>query len=105
MGTADEEQGKVQRWSAGQKERVVLRLLRGESLEIVAREESVAAHRLVEWREAFLSAGREGLKRRRSDPAERKLKDAQAKIGELTMKLELLEGKDRLLRHGRRSKS
>ncbi len=101
----DQERKNVQRWSAGQKERVVLRLLRGESLEVVTREEGVAAHTLAEWREAFLRAGREGLKRRRSEPLERELKDARAKVGELTMKLELLEGKDDLLRRGRRSKS
>lgn len=95
--------GKVKRWGVKQKRRVVLRLLRGESIETVSREESVAMHRLEEWRKDFLAGGEENLKSRRGDPVERELKEARAKIGELTMKLELLEGKGRLLRRGRRS--
>lgn len=96
--------GKVKRWGVNQKRRVVLRLHRGESIEKVAREESVAMHRLENWRKDFLAVGEENLKSRRGDPVERELKEAQAKIGELMMKLELLEGKDRLLRRGRRSR-
>jgi len=94
---------KAKRWSVREKERVVLRLLRGESLEAVAREEGVPAQRLVAWRDAFLAGGRENLKARPGDAAERQLKEAQAKIGELMMK-PLLEGRDQLLRRGRRSK-
>ena len=70
-------------------------------MDVVARDEDVAAHRLSEWQQAFLRAGREGLKARRSEPLERELKEAQAKIGELMMKLELLEGKDELCRRRR----
>ena len=95
---------KAKRWSVKEKQRVVLRLLRGESLDVVAREEGVPAQRLVEWRDSFLAGGRESLKARPGNPVERQLKEAQAKIGELTMKLELLEGKDHLLRRGRRSR-
>ena len=52
------------RWSAGdgEKTEVVLRLLRGESLEELSRELKVEAHRLAAWREDFLVAGRQGLK-------------------------------------------
>ena len=107
MGESSEKRDRrsVQRWSAKQKSRVVLRLLRGEALELVAREEEVAVHKLTEWRDGFLLAGQEGFKSRRSEPIARELKEARAKIGELTMKLELLEGKDQLLRRGRRSKN
>ncbi|MBI2874935.1 MAG: IS3 family transposase [Firmicutes bacterium] len=70
---------------------MVLRLLRGESLGEVSREIGVPVHRLEEWRTAFLVAGLEGL-RARPDTAEgRELKEARSKIGELTMKIELLE--------------
>ena len=97
-------QGKVARWGAKQKERVVLRLLHGEPVDLVAREEGVTVARLTEWRDAFLAGGRDGLKSRRGDPMKRKLLQAERKIGELTMMLELLEGKDRIVRRGKRSK-
>jgi transposase len=66
-----DEQGKdyrsQPRWSAAKKTEVVLRLLRGESLEELSRELKVEAHRLAAWREDFLVAGRQGLKGQRSD--------------------------------------
>jgi transposase len=43
------------RWSAGKKTEVVLRLLRGESLEELSRELQVEAHRLAAWRDDFLA--------------------------------------------------
>ena len=48
------------RWSACRKEQVVLRLLRGESLDLLAREAGQPAGRIAGWREEFLQAGREG---------------------------------------------
>ena len=52
------------RWSARRKEQVVLRLLRGGSLDLLAREAGQPAGRIAAWREEFLAAGREGLKSR-----------------------------------------
>jgi len=95
---------KVRRWGVRQKQRVVLRLLHGEPIDVVAREEGVTVARLTEWRNAFLDAGREGLKSRQGDPVKRQLKQAERKIGELTMMLELLEGKEQIVRRGKRSK-
>ena len=47
------------RWSARRKEEVVLRLLRGESLDLLARETGQAAGSISSWREEFLPlAGR-----------------------------------------------
>jgi hypothetical protein len=78
------------RWSAGKKMDVVLRLLRGESLDVLSRELGVEAHRLAAWRDEFLAAGREGLKGQRSvDDEDRRLRDAERKIGELTMEVEV----------------
>jgi transposase len=79
------------RWSAGKTE-VVLRLLRGESLEELSRELKVEAHRLAAWRDDFLAAGRQGLKGQRADrsPDARALKQAERKIGQLTMANEVL---------------
>ena len=90
------------RWSAKRKASVVVRLLRGESLDSVARETGVTVARLTEWRESFLVAGESGLKGRRGDPEVAAFDDErrrlQAKIGEMTMTTELLEEKiDRLV--------
>jgi len=77
------------RWSARRKEEVVLRLLRGESLDLLARETGQPAGRIAQWREEFLAAGREGLKARPRPVEERELAEAQRKIGELSMDLDI----------------
>jgi hypothetical protein len=77
------------RWSARRKEEVVLRLLRGESLDLLARETGQPAGRISAWREEFLAAGREGLKARPRPAKERELSEAQRKIGELSMDLDI----------------
>ena len=46
------------RWSARRKEEVVLRPLRGESLDSLARESGQAAGTISGWRDEFLAAGR-----------------------------------------------
>jgi hypothetical protein len=69
----------------------VLRLLRGEALDAVARDSQVPAHELEEWRRVFLDRGTQRLKKR-VDPEERELKRVQAKLGEVMMRLELAEG-------------
>ncbi len=79
-----------ERWSAQRKTELVLRLLRGEPLDAVSRESQVPAHELESWKRVFLEAGGRGLKIR-SDPEERELTLARAKVGELTMRLELAE--------------
>lgn len=80
-----------ERWSAKAKTEVVLRLLRGEAVDVVSREIQVPAHELEAWRRTFLEAGGEGLKKRYGEGDARLLKQAQAKVGELAMKLELVE--------------
>ena len=79
-----------ERWSAQRKTELVLRLLRGDALDAVSRESQVLAHELEAWRRVFLEQGTRGL-RSRSDPEERELTLARAKIGELMMRLELAE--------------
>jgi len=71
--------GEVRRWSASRKREVVLRRLRGESLEEVSREVRVPVSRLEEWRSRFLEGGHEALRARPDTPEARKLKEAQAK--------------------------
>jgi transposase len=79
-----------ERWSAARKTELVLRLLRGDPLDAVSRESQVPAHELETWKRVFLEQGTRGL-RIRGEPEERELTLARAKIGELTMRLELAE--------------
>ena len=79
-----------ERWSIQRKTELVMRLLRGEALDAVSRESQVPAHELESWKRIFLEQGARGLKTR-SDPEERELTLARAKIGELMMRLELAE--------------
>ncbi len=82
------------RWSANKKMDAVMRLLRGEPLDQLSRELGVEAHRLAAWRDDFIAAGREGLKGRHGGEAseeERRLREAERKIGELTMENEILQ--------------
>ncbi len=93
-GTA---RGRGGRWSATRKMEVVLRLLRGESLDLVAREIGVTAATVASWRETFLAAGVAGLKSRKGDPLFEENARLKSKVGELTMEIELLNEKiDRL---------
>ena len=64
----------------------MLRLLRGEDLELVSRE-------LGGWRDRFLAAGEASLKSRPADARDAEVDRLQAKVGELTMATELLEAK------------
>ena len=80
-----------ERWSARAKTEIVLRLLKGEELGAVSREIQVPVHELERWRRLFLEGATNGFKRRDTPAAERELKRVQAKVGELTMKLEIVE--------------
>src|SRR5580658_9394720 len=92
------------RFSVQRKMAIVARLLRGEPLELVAREANVSIARLTEWRERALAGAATALKERECDDEIARLK---SKVGEITMdnellyaKIEALEGK-RPLAHRR----
>jgi transposase len=77
------------RWSAGKK---MDALLRGEQLETLSRELGVEAHRLAAWRDDFLEGGKDALKGQRPDRSgdDRALRQAERKVGQLTMENEIL---------------
>jgi hypothetical protein len=85
----------MKRWSVKRKQEVGLRLLRGEGLDALSRETGLPAGVLSSWRDEFLEAGREGLKRRTGDPKgaalERELRRAKRLVGDLMRDKELLE--------------
>jgi transposase-like protein len=89
------------RMSARRKQAAVLRLLRGEDLELVSRDLGVTAGELSGWRERFLAAGEAALKSRPADARDADSGRLKEKVGELTMANELLGAKIERLEHGR----
>ncbi len=82
-----------QRWTVRRKQEAVLRLLRGESVELLSRELGVEVYRLEAWHEKAMSGMEICLKERKGDPLQAGLDTAMKRIGELTMQVELLEAK------------
>jgi transposase-like protein len=82
-----------ERWSVGRKREVVLRLLRGESVELLSRELGVPLYRLEQWRQKADAALDGALKEREVDPAAGELSAAMQRIGELSMEIELLRSR------------
>ena len=68
-------------------------MLRGEALDLVSRELGIPAARLATWREAFLAAGQEALKKQPRDSRDREIGRLREKLGESTMEIELLREK------------
>ena len=79
-----------QRWSVARKREVVLRLLRGESVELLSRELGVPVFKLEQWRQKADAALDGALKEREAEAASTKLAAAMQRIGELSMENELL---------------
>ncbi|TQE98732.1 MAG: helix-turn-helix domain-containing protein [Spiribacter salinus] len=89
------------RFSSKRKTQAVLRLLQGEDLDSLSRELGVTAQRLSQWRDEFLAAGEAGLKSRQPDSRDDKIRELQAKVGELTMDLEASREAVARLKEGR----
>src|SRR4051795_8947708 len=88
------------RMSARRKQEAMLRLLRGEDLELISRALGVTAAELSGWRDQFLAEGEASLKSRPADARDAEIDRLQAKVGELTMTNKLLEVKiERLETH------
>ena len=88
------------RMSVGRKQDAVLRILRGEDLELVSRDLGVTAADLSGWRDSFLAAGAASLKSRPEDSRDVEMRAMREKIGDLTMANELLESKIHRLEGG-----
>jgi hypothetical protein len=82
-----------QRWSVARKREVVLRLLRGESVELLSRELGVPIFKLEGWRRKAEAALDGALKEREADTAGTELAAAMQRVGELSMEVELLRAR------------
>ena len=93
--------GPERRNSARRKLAAVTRLLRGEPLEIVAREFNVTVARLSEWRDRALVGAEAAMKERERDSRDEEMLRLKAKLSEVTMANELPEQKIAALEGGR----
>lgn len=85
----------VKRWTASKKMEVVLRILRGESLEDLSREIGVPASQIEEWHRTAIGSIESSLKSRTEDPLYAELDLAKRRIGDLSMENELLRERSR----------
>lgn len=79
------------RWTSQRKTEIVLRVLRGEDLDALARELEIKAQTIAGWRDDFLASGQAGLKSRQGDALQDENARLKRKVGELTMDLELVQ--------------
>jgi transposase len=88
------------RFSSRRKMDVVLRVLRGDDLDVVSREAGITAATVSAWRDQFLASGQVGLKSRAGDGRDDELARLKALVGDLTMRLELSREAVQRLRGG-----
>ena len=93
--------GRGGRMSRQRKRDAVLRLLRGEDLEMASRSLGVTAAALTAWRDTFLAAGEAGLATRPADGEALESERLKARLGEMLLMQELLEAKIAALEGGR----
>ncbi len=84
------QKNEVQRFSARRKVEIVLRVLKGESLDELSRELAVPASRLSEWRDEFLRAGEVSMKTREPNAQDEEIKKLKETIGGMAVQVEIL---------------
>ncbi len=77
------------RWSSIKKMDAVLRLLKGEDLDLLSRKLRVNAATLSFWRAELLANGLAGLKNRDDDSRDEKIGSLQEALGETALNLEI----------------
>jgi transposase len=93
--------GRGGRMSRPRKREAVLRLLRGEDLEMLSRALGVTAATLSGWRDAFLAAGEAALATRPGTGEELAAERLKGRLGEALIERDLLREKVAALEAGR----
>ena len=93
--------GRGGRMSRQRKRDAVLRLRRGDDLEIVSGSLGVTAATLTAWRDAFLAAGEASLTSRPAEGEDLESARLKARLGEMLLREELLQAKIAALEGGR----
>lgn len=83
-------QKELKRFFSKRKVEVVLRILRGESLDELSRELAVPASRLSEWRDEFLRAGEASMKTREPNAQDEEIRKLKETIGGMAVQVEIL---------------
>ena len=83
------------RWSASRKMEIVLRHIRGESLDSLSREIGISGSQIEAWHQKVIQGMELSLKDREKDPLQNDLDLAKKRIGELCMENELLREKNK----------
>ena len=78
------------RFSAKRKREAVMRLIRGEPLDLVSRELGGTAATLARWQELFMEGGIVALRSKPSDERDERIEALERKLGQVTMENELL---------------
>ena len=81
------------RFSVQRKMAIVARLLRGEPVDLVARQTNLTVAKLTEWRDRALAGAASALKERERDDRDDEIARLKSKVGEITMDNELLYAK------------
>ena len=92
---------KRKRRSVSIKEQAVMRLFRGEDMELVSRETGFTMHELKQWRDKFTLAGKESLKSHPKDVRDKELEKRDQLIARLALENEILK-KAKAITEGRR---
>lgn len=93
---------KRKRRSAQVKEQAVMRLFRGEDMELVSRQTGFTMHELKQWRDKYSLAGLESLKSHPKDVQDKELEKRDQLIAKLALENEILK-KARAITESRKS--
>ena len=88
------------RFSAKRKRESVLRLLRGEDLDLVSREVGVTGATLSSWRDAFLEGGLGALRARQADDRDEHIRALEQRLGRMVVENELQREQVKRLKEG-----
>jgi transposase len=91
--------GEFKRWSVNRKKEAVLRMMRGEPMDLLSQELCIEIYRLEEWHNRAMQGMEEALKSREGDnhSLAAELDAAMRRIGEISMENELL--RERIKKH------
>jgi transposase len=97
----------LNRWTPTRKAAVVVELLRGGDAVELARKHGLSQAQLFAWRDRFREAGQAALRTRQGraeQERDRRVRELERKVGQLTLENEVLKKTDELIRQrGRRS--
>jgi transposase-like protein len=92
---------KRKRRSASVKEQAVMRLFRGEDMELVSRETGYTMHELKQWRDQYMLGGKESLKSHPKDVRDKAVEQRDQLIARQALEIEILK-KAKAITEGRR---